>query len=106
LVEIIEDAGLSAKSVDRPGLQRALTMLRNGEADGLLVAKLDRLSRSIGDWDMLVREFFGQKADKRLFSVAEAVDTRSADGRFLLNLQMALAQREREITAERTSATL
>ncbi len=45
LVDIIVDAGVSAKTLDRPGLQRALGMLRKGQASALLVAKLDRLTR-------------------------------------------------------------
>jgi DNA invertase Pin-like site-specific DNA recombinase len=35
VVEAIVDAGESAKSLNRPGLQRALAMLKRGEADGL-----------------------------------------------------------------------
>ena len=40
LVEVVVDAGESAKSLDRPGLQRALEMLKRGEAEALLVVKL------------------------------------------------------------------
>ena len=58
LVDIIEDAGESAKSLERPGLQRALAMLRNGEANGLLVTKLDRLTRSLRDLDTLIANYF------------------------------------------------
>ena len=43
LVAVIEDAGVSAKTLDRPGLNRALAMLDGGEAAALLVCKLDRL---------------------------------------------------------------
>src|SRR5262245_5254733 len=50
LVEIIIDAGESAKSLKRPGLQRALAMLKRKDAEGLVVCKLDRLSRSVRDW--------------------------------------------------------
>src|SRR2546430_8457594 len=49
LVEVIVDAGVSAKTLDRPGLQRALAMLRKGQVTALLVAKLDRLTRSVED---------------------------------------------------------
>lgn len=47
LVEIVEDGGQSAKTLNRPGLQRALKILRNGEADGIVIVKLDRLTRSV-----------------------------------------------------------
>ena len=45
-VEVIEDAGFSARSVNRPGLALALDRLKRGEASVLVVSKMDRLSRS------------------------------------------------------------
>ena len=61
LVEVIIDAGESAKTIKRPGLQNALAMLKRGEASGMIVAKLDRLSRSVGDWNDLIDGYFGEK---------------------------------------------
>lgn len=49
LVAIEEDAGESAKRLLRPGLNRVLTMLESGEVEAVLVAKLDRLTRSVRD---------------------------------------------------------
>jgi len=49
LVEVIEDAGESAKSMKRPGLQRAMESIRKGEAGALVILKLDRLTRSVRD---------------------------------------------------------
>lgn len=106
LVEIIEDAGASAKTLERPGLQRALQMLRDGEAGGLLIAKLDRLTRSVGDLAVLLDGYFGEKAGKHLYSVADAIDTRSAAGRMVLNILTSVAQWEREAIGERTRAAL
>jgi DNA invertase Pin-like site-specific DNA recombinase len=54
LVEVVVDAGLSAKTLGRPGLVRALGMLKAGEAEALLVVKLDRLTRSVRDLGQLV----------------------------------------------------
>src|SRR3954466_4768983 len=62
LVAVEVDAGASAKSLDRPGLARALAMLDAGEADGVLIAKLDRLSRSVADWNRLIDGYFGPAA--------------------------------------------
>ena len=62
LIEIIEDAGVSAKTLKRPGLERALAMLASGKADGLLIVKLDRLTRSVADWQKLIDRHFGEKA--------------------------------------------
>jgi site-specific DNA recombinase len=102
----VSDAGESAKSLNRPGLQRALAMLRRGEADGLAVVKLDRLTRSIADWQSLIDDFFGERAGKQLFSVADSIDTRTAAGRLVLNVLLSVAQWERETTGERTKEAL
>lgn len=108
IVEIIEDGGQSAKSLQRPGIQRALQMMREGQAKGLLVAKLDRLTRSIVDLNTLISEYFSEEARYQvsLFSVADQVDTRSAGGRLVLNVLMSVAQWEREAIGERTKAAL
>lgn len=106
LVAIVEDAGQSAKTLNRTGLQAALAMLRRGEADGLVIAKLDRLTRSVGDWQALIDEFFGERAGKQLLSVADSIDTRTAAGRLVLNVLLSVAQWEREAIAERTRDAL
>jgi DNA invertase Pin-like site-specific DNA recombinase len=106
LVGIIVDAGISAKSLNRPGLQEALAQLRRGAADGLVIAKLDRLTRSVGDWQKLIDGYFCEKAGKQLFSVADSIDTRTAAGRLVLNVLLSVAQWERETIAERTADAL
>lgn len=106
IVETITDAGESAKSLNRPGLQRALAMLRKGEADGLVIVKLDRLTRSVADWQTLIDGFFGERAGKQLMSVSDSIDTRTAAGRLVLNVLLSVAQWERETTAERTREAL
>lgn len=108
IVEVIEDGGQSAKSLRRPGIQKALQMIQNGEAQGLLVAKLDRLTRSIVDLNTLISDYFSEKAKYQasLFSVADQVDTRSAGGRLVLNVLMSVAQWEREAIGERTKTAL
>jgi len=108
IVEIIQDGGQSAKTLNRPGIQQALKMMKNGQAHGILVAKLDRLTRSIIDLNTLISEYFSEKAKYQasLFSVADQVDTRSAGGRLVLNVLMSVAQWEREAIGERTKAAL
>ncbi len=106
IVETIVDPAKSAKSLDRPGLQQALGMLKAGKADGLLIVKLDRLTRSVADWQVLIDEYFGEKAGKTLFSVSDSIDTRTAAGRLVLNVLLSVAQWERETTAERTREAL
>lgn len=104
LVAIHEDAGLSAKSLERPGLRAALETLDAGRADGLVVFKLDRLTRDLGDWSSLLRRYFVDRC--ALLSVSESMDTRSAAGRLQLNILMTVAAWEREIIGERTAEAL
>lgn len=105
LVDVIVDAGESAKSLERPGLQKALGMLRSGQAEALLVVKLDRLTRSVRDLGELVERYFAG-GKWTLLSVGEQIDTRSAAGRLVLNVLGAVSAWEREAIGERTSAAL
>ena len=73
LIEIIADEAESAKSLDRPGVQQALKMLRHGEADALIVMKLDRLTRSVKDLGHLCEEYFCSARDWSLLSVSDAI---------------------------------
>ena len=108
LVRIEADPGQSGKDLDRPALQAALEALRSGDADAILVGKLDRLTRSVADMARLIDEFFGEKAPHKaaLFSVADQIDTRTAGGRLVLNVLVSVAQWERETIAERTKSAL
>ncbi|MSQ94419.1 MAG: recombinase family protein [Gemmataceae bacterium] len=105
LVELIEDAGQSGKTLKRDGLQRALTMLRNGEAGGIVIAKLDRLTRSVVDGGKLIADYFGEKGHE-LFSVGDHINTRTAAGRLVLNVLLSVSQWEREAIGERTRDAL
>lgn len=102
LVEVIADEGQSAKSLDRPGLQRAMGMLDRGEAQGIVVPKLDRLTRSVKDLGELCDRYFREGKPWHLLSVSDAIDTRSAGGMLVLNVLMSVAQWEREAIGERT----
>ena len=96
----VEADKLSGKDTVRPGFQRALARLEAGDADGVLVAKLDRLTRDVGDFDELLEKYFRRR--HKLLSVADSIDTRTASGRFFLHIQIGMAQWERETIAERT----
>jgi DNA invertase Pin-like site-specific DNA recombinase len=104
IVETVVDSQ-SAKNLDRSGLQRALDMLRKGEADALLVVKLDRLTRSVRDLGALIESHFGPNG-AALMSLSENIDTRSAGGRLVLNVLASVSQWEREAIGERTSAAM
>jgi len=106
LVSVLVDAGASAKTLARPKLQHALAMLDSGEADALLVVKLDRLTRSVVDLGALVDRYFAKQDGPALLSVSEQIDTRSAAGRLVLNVLASVSQWEREATGERTAAAM
>lgn len=104
LVDVVIDAGVSAKTIaNRPGLTRVLSMLKRGEADAVVVMKLDRLTRSIADLGHLVEKYFQKAA---LLSVSEQIDTRTAGGRLVLNVLGSVAQWERETIGERTAVAM
>src|SRR5690348_13100623 len=54
VVRVLADEGYSAKDMKRPGIQEAKRALDSGEADALVVSKLDRLSRSMLDFSSLM----------------------------------------------------
>ncbi len=99
------DAGESASSLDRPGLQRALARLDGFDCEGLVVVKLDRLTRSVRDLCHLVDTYF-RDGQCRLLSMSEHVDTSSASGRLVLNILTTVSQWEREAAAERTASVM
>lgn len=104
LIAVLEDAGKSAKNLNRDGIQQALEMIRTGEAQALVILKLDRLTRSVKDLGSLVETF--EKTGAALVSVQDSINTSTAAGRLVLNVLGAVSQWEREAIAERTAAAL
>lgn len=104
LVDLVQDTASGKSLKGREGLQQVLSMLRRGQAEGVVVARLDRLTRSVRDLGYLLERYFAGKYS--LLVVAEQVDTRTASGRLVLNLLVSVAQWEREAIGERTAAAL
>lgn len=100
LVDVLIDAGESAKSLQRPGMARLLALVDAGAIDTVIIAKLDRLTRSVADLAELLKRF--ERRGVSLVSVADALDTRSAAGRLVLNIMVSVSQWEREAIGERT----
>lgn len=101
-----EDAGKSAKSLDRPALQSALSRLHPKKRDvaGLVVAKLDRLSRSVPDFAGVLE--LARARRWSLVAIDLGVDTSTPTGELIANVMMSVAQWERRIIGERTSAAM
>jgi site-specific DNA recombinase len=104
LVEMIVDAGESAKTLDRPGMIRLLALVDSRSVDVVIIAKLDRITRSVKDLAELLERF--QKRGVALVSVAESLDTSSAAGRLVLNIMASVSQWEREAIGERTASAI
>src|SRR5258708_38205812 len=84
---VIVDGGESAKDLNRPGVQRLLGLVNGGKIDAVIVAKLDRLTRSVKDLCGLLELF--EKRKVALISVAESLDTGSAAGRLVITIMAA-----------------
>jgi site-specific DNA recombinase len=94
-----DDGAFSGASLDRPALQRLLTEVRAGKIDIIVVYKVDRLTRSLGDFAKLV-ELFDQHSVS-FVSVTQSFNTTSSMGRLTLNVLLSFAQFEREVIGER-----
>lgn len=103
-----EDAGLSAKSLARPQLQAALDRLdispKRRDVDGIVVAKLDRLSRSVADFARVLEQ--ARSRGWALVAIDLGVDTSTPTGELVANVMMSVAQWERRVIGERTSAAM
>jgi DNA invertase Pin-like site-specific DNA recombinase len=104
LIDVIQDGGESAKNLSRPGLQRVLRLVQGRAVQAVIVAKLDRLTRSVKDLCELLELF--ERRGVALISVAESLDTSSASGRLVMNIMAAVSQWEREAIGERTRDAL
>jgi len=96
------DDKMSGSMAVRPGLNKALDMLREG--DTLVVWKLDRLGRSVKNLVDLVGALHKQGVQFK--SITDAIDTGTPSGRFFFHVMASLAEMERELTVERTRAGL
>jgi DNA invertase Pin-like site-specific DNA recombinase len=100
LEEIVEDAGYSAKDLRRPGIGVVLERMASGEADVLVVSKLDRLSRSLIDFAQIMAT--AQREGWALVALDLGVDTATPGGEMMANVLASFAQYERRIIGQRT----
>lgn len=101
-VEVADHSDVSTgkRTNGRHGLQEALERLENGEADVLVVAKLDRLSRSLTDFGDIVRRSLDDGWS--LLVLDPDVDTSTATGRLCANVLASVCEWEGDIISERT----
>ena len=94
-----DDGGFSGGTIERPGLQRLLQDIENGEIDVIVVYKVDRLTRALSDFAKIVEIFDRQEVS--FVSVTQQFNTTTSMGRLTLNVLLSFAQFEREVTGER-----
>jgi len=103
-IEVVADAGKSARTMRRPGLERIRKAIGEGKVMALVVFKVDRASRSTLDLLNLLRECEERRAS--FVSVCESIDTSTSMGRFLVTLLASLAALESGTIGERTVMAL
>lgn len=106
LVEIVtEEGGASGKSLERAKLQDAMTRLDRGKvADTLMVAKIDRLSRSLVQGATVLDR--AQRQGWAVVETATGVDMTTAAGQMVAQMMLVAAQYERRLISERTKSAL
>ena len=98
--EKFEDPNESGKDLRRPSMKRLLRAVAQGRVNGVIVYKLDRLTRNRKDFDGLLELF--EKHNVALISATESLDTKSPQGRLMVSMLMQFAQYSRELDVERS----
>lgn len=98
--KVYEDAGISAKDMNRPAFQEMIQDIKDGKINKIIVYKLDRLTRSIKDLEEICT--FLEENNCSLESMCEDINTSTANGKFFIRMLTILAQLEIERTSERT----
>ena len=99
--KIYKDAGISAKDMEhRPAFQQMLQDMRAGKINYIVAYKLDRVTRSVRDLEVLISDL--EKHNCYLVCDRDDVNTSTANGRFFVRMLTVLSQLEIEIVSERT----
>ena len=99
--KIYKDAGISAKDMtNRPAFRQMLEDMKAGKINYIVAYKLDRVTRSVRDLEVLISEL--ENHNCFLICDRDDVNTSSANGRFFVRMLTVLSQLEIEIVSERT----
>lgn len=102
---LVEELAVSAATMTkRPLMQQLLAALKDGSFDGLMVAKLDRLSRSMEDGTRILAD--SQRQGWRIICLDLGVDTATVMGAGLFNMALNFAEIERKLIGKRTSEAM
>lgn len=100
--EWFEDLDKSGGTLKRPGLQSILKRIERKDTGGIIVAKLDRLSRSVHDGLSVIEDI--EKLGGQVVSTTDNIDTTSANGKLQLIMFLAMAQWYRESADEQLAS--
>ena len=96
---VYEDEGFSGGSLERPKFKRMMADAAKGTFQAIVVYRLDRISRNIGDFAKLIEQFRSKQID--FTSIKEQFDTSSPMGRAMMYISSVFSRMERETIAER-----
>lgn len=99
-----EDEGFSGKNVERPCFKEMLELIFDDKINVLICYRLDRISRNVADFAVLVNDLSKHNVD--FISIKEQFDTRTPMGRAMMYIASIFAQLEREVIAERVRDNL
>lgn len=98
-VLVYEDEGFSGGTLERPQFKKMMADAKEKKFRAIVVYRLDRISRNIGDFAKLIEQLNGMKID--FISIKEQFDTSSPMGRAMMYISSVFSQLERETIAER-----
>ena len=98
-VVIYEDEGFSGGNLNRPDFKKMMKAAREKKLQAIVVYRLDRISRNIGDFSTLIEEL--SRLDIAFISIREQFDTGNPMGRAMMYIASVFSQLERETIAER-----
>ena len=105
IYKVYEDAGISAKTGNtRPGFEELLQDIRDKKCNTIVVLKLDRLTRSVYDWENILK--FLEENDAYLDCANDDINTTNANGKMISRILTSVSQQEIERTSERTKVGL
>lgn len=103
--KVYEDAGISAKTGNkRPAFDELLQDIKDGKCNTIVVLKLDRLTRSVYDWENILK--FLEENNAYLDCANDDINTTNANGKMISRILTSVSQQEIERTSERTKIGL
>ena len=105
IYKVYEDAGISAKTGNtRPAFEELLEDIKDKKCNTIVVLKLDRLTRSVFDWEKIIR--FLEENNAYLDCANDDINTTNANGKMISRILTSVSQNEIERTSERTKIGL